>query len=286
MGVSRGQGFRTKATRLRDLTSEGGVRGAWDGVRRYVWYGYVDPARRRYHTAKRRCSIAVGGAEATFSTETEGATKEILFARDHELSLLTELVSELRPGDVFYDVGANVGVHTCLAASAIEDGTVYAFEPNPVNREQLHTNGSINDVSPTVVDYALSDREETVSFAHDPEAVSGKSALGTREDSHHVDVETVRGDTLVARGSASPPTVVKIDVEGAEYAVIEGLADSLRHDRCRTVYCEVHLPEGNLPSIADYGVTYDDVRRRLRALGFSLTVVEERGRTVQLRGEK
>jgi len=54
-----------------------------------------------------------------------------------ESELLSDLIDTLEPDDVFWDVGANIGVFSCFAAQKLIDGSVIAFEPFPPNVQQL-----------------------------------------------------------------------------------------------------------------------------------------------------
>jgi FkbM family methyltransferase len=152
----------------------------------------------------------------------------------YETSLLLEL---LRPGDVFVDVGANIGYFSVLAASVVgEQGAVFAFEPDPDNYRLLLANSALNALQPriTPVQAALSD-------------VAGEGRLFLSADNlgdHQVYVsEEARPSVPIAmhRGSdflqSRLPTrlqdqqnarvqrldLLKVDTQGAEYHVIAGL---------------------------------------------------------------
>jgi len=79
------------------------------------------------------------------------------------------------------------------------------------------------------------------------------------------------------RATSPEPNVVKIDVEGAEPLVIDGLEDALSFETCRLVYCEVHLPGvDKRPSIKDFGATTDELRDRFEELGFTVEILGDR----------
>lgn len=137
-----------------------------------------------------------------------------------QLELIQEL---LEPGDTVWDVGAHHGYVTlCAAAHAGSTGHVHAFEPSAENRDILERHMRWNDVqNVTVHAYALSDADGTASFGG---AHSSKTrALGAGTE--HVVVR--RGETLVRDHGCAAPTFVKLDVEGAEGAAVEGLASVL-----------------------------------------------------------
>jgi FkbM family methyltransferase len=131
----------------------------------------------------------------------------------------------LSPGDVVFDLGANVGLYTLLAAKCVGPrGHVYAFEPLPHNVRFLERHLRLNRVSnATVLELAISDhsgRSRLDDTAHPSEAKLSSSG--------RVEVEVDTLDNLVASGEVRPPQCLKIDVEGAESAVLEGAREVLQ----------------------------------------------------------
>ena len=81
----------------------------------------------------------------------------------YEPEATNALLNLLEPGGTFFDIGANAGYFTVLAALRVgPKGRVYAFEPNPTVRQQLRRHIEINDITDrvTVDDVALADRDE------------------------------------------------------------------------------------------------------------------------------
>lgn len=129
----------------------------------------------------------------------------------------------LAPGGVVYDVGANVGFYTLVAASVVgPGGRVVAFEPLPENLRYLRGHLRINGLKQvTVYDGALTDIDGVVRFKR------GKSrAMGHIAD-EGFPVRAMRLDRLVSGDALPPPDVIKIDVEGAEAAVLRGAREVL-----------------------------------------------------------
>jgi len=149
----------------------------------------------------------------------------------------------LGPGDVLYDIGANIGFFSLVGAGFVEPGgRVYAFDPVPENADAVRANAALNRIdNVTVLERAVG-------------AARGRDRLLRVEDlswsqlesqGWHprtvdaVEVEVVPIDELVASGELSPPTLVKIDVEGAELDVVRGMADTLARHR-PAIVCELH----------------------------------------------
>lgn len=225
-------------------------------------------------------TATVGNATATFRVHSRAEywrTQDFIGER----FILADFLDELSTGDVFYDVGANIGLYSCFAASQLSSGRIVAFEPHPQTADRLRTNLSLNGDQFKVYQYALSDREGTMNLAP-PE---GSDRPGTFSLYGGVDgavpVEVVRGDDLRKRASLPVPTILKIDVEGAELDVIEGLSGTLSQKACRLVYVEVHPPVLKARNSSQGAVT-----ERLREFGFSVSVMQTRNSQIFLKAER
>lgn len=133
-------------------------------------------------------------------------------------------------GDTVYDIGANLGyVSLSLAKRVGSGGRVVAFEPVPRNIEQFRQNIEINGITNVrLLECAASDRagEAVIRIA---ENLSTASLVWHRNNpsASQISVRTVAIDELVAAGDLGYPKFVKIDVEGAEGAVLDGMRRTL-----------------------------------------------------------
>ena len=154
-----------------------------------------------------------------------------------ETPLRRELAQILTEGNVFIDVGANIGLHSLYASSLVgRNGAVIALEPHPVTFKLLRKNIEINGLLDHVktLPLAISNQDdETVPFEYFVEhpAMSGlkisKEILDKFEGTLEItNVKTITIDTLVSRHSVKPD-LVKIDVEGFEFSVIEGCKNTI-----------------------------------------------------------
>ena len=138
---------------------------------------------------------------------------------------LTALFGErLRPGMVFVDVGAHVGYYSVLAGRLVGPrGLVLAFEPNPRNYELLLANVWRNGLTNVACfPWAVSDQTGFTDLYLSAEN-SGDHRIYAHEDGRSsVPVRTAALDTLLA--IRPPVDVMKIDVQGAEEAVLRGAA--------------------------------------------------------------
>jgi FkbM family methyltransferase len=154
---------------------------------------------------------------------------------DNELPVQQAMVDHLRPGAVFYDVGANVGFLTVLGARLVgPQGTVYAFEPVALNVAYVDRNCQANGFAQVkIIEKAVSNRrgKGELNLAK----YSGGAALASVEvppdaaGSQTVDIVTI--DDAIARDGLKPPDVVKIDVEGAELEVLQGMGMTAKRHR-------------------------------------------------------
>jgi FkbM family methyltransferase len=130
----------------------------------------------------------------------------------------------VRPGDVIYDLGAHAGFYTLLAAKLTgPTGRVVAFEPVPRNLGYLRRNLALNHCeNVTVVAAAVADRSGTARFQEGP-----LTTVGTLAQEGGYDVQVVALDDY----DGPAPRVIKMDVEGAEAAVLRGARRVLREVR-------------------------------------------------------
>ncbi|WP_225335207.1 FkbM family methyltransferase [Halomicrobium urmianum] len=208
----------------------------------------------------------------TFRTET---FPEFMRFRDlaGEETVLEDLLNKLEPMDVFYDIGANVGTYMCFVSSKLKTGNVVGFEPEPENAVRLRENLAQNELEAQVFEVALSDTDGTIELALTGEnAGEGEHAIATEEHQETREVQTAKGDTFVQSHEIPVPSVVKIDVEGAELSVLEGMQQTLQN-HCRLVYLEIHPDK-----IEDYGGTPADACTLLEDIGFEIEKLEQRGR--------
>lgn len=221
-------------------------------------------------------TVEVGGVSAEFLVDTRAELFHLHRNTGSEAEVVRRLLSDLRADDVFFDVGANVGVYSCLAAK-VTDESVVAVEPYRKNATKVTANARLNGVDVDVRQVALAATNGTRSFRVDDRAVAGagRGSLASTGGDGSLVVETVRGDDLVENRRGPPPTVLKIDVEGTEIAVLDGFEEALSRESCRLVFCEVH------PRQVDPRV----VRERLEAHGFAVTPVGD-ARRIHLRAAK
>jgi len=152
------------------------------------------------------------------------------------------LAENLRAGQTFYDIGANVGFFAVLGAKLVGPaGRVYAFEPYLASAKAVADNAARNGFAHVNVFNAAAGRcnghaslllDGTCGEFHVADGDAGDSAGRTP-------VSVVAIDHLVQKNECSPPHLVMIDVEGAEIDVLHGMSNTITRFR-PIVVCEVH----------------------------------------------
>jgi len=194
-----------------------------------------------------------------------------------ERMVLKELIEALDIGDVAYDVGASIGIHTLFMAKKVgQKGQVIAFEPEAGSFESLRKNIRLNELNNvTPFQRALgSDFAESMLYSRG--VTAGFSLLEGVKGTQGQRVKIIPGDSLVETDKLPFPKVVKIDVEGYELYVIRGLEKALRRKECRMVCCEIHptmFPEDMKPQ------TITDL---LKSFGFERIESQVRGETIHV----
>jgi FkbM family methyltransferase len=173
-------------------------------------------------------AVRVDGLTFYLNSADEFLTQHVLERGIWEPEETQLILEQLRRGDTVIDVGANIGWYTILASRAVgDDGLVIAFEPDPTNFELLKRNVESNGCRNVRLEQkALSNKPGSVTlFLH--ESNKGMhSLLSFKESEGSIDVEAV---SLYDYLSANTRRIdfVKIDVEGAEAFVLEGMRKTL-----------------------------------------------------------
>jgi FkbM family methyltransferase len=204
----------------------------------WVYAGIVKPVARKFLEPRARTITQGEGAGFRFSArDVNGA----FAAGTYEPPIQRALARCLKPGDVFYDIGANVGFFSILAATLTgSGGAVYAFEPVPDNVASIHRNVRLNGLTNVKVHAvavaATSGREELVLARNRGGASLASAGVHVPDPAATMPVRTVAIDEFIQRPNTAPPTLVKIDVEGAELGVLQGMQRTMRAHRPVVLY--------------------------------------------------
>lgn len=206
----------------------------------------------------------------------------VILRGDLEMSVYRAMIRTLKPGDVFYDVGANMGYFSLVAARMVGPaGRVVAFEPVPECAEGVRRNLALNDLGhASVLEVAVGDRvgraELQVVTEASQSVLCGLTTNRTTREVIEVEITTL--DALVGAGTIAPPDVVKLDVEGAELLILRGMRKTLAAHGPMLI-CEVHGEK------AAFAALIDDLGYRSHHLDGPFPVAETPGEQIHVLAE-
>jgi len=155
-------------------------------------------------------------------------------ARTYEPHVTRVIQTQLREGDVFLDLGANIGYFSMMAAALVgECGKVIAFEPNSQNLQLIYESKLHNQFANlTVYPYAVSDRSEILRFA-----TIGSNGVVVSEHSADQEYYLLVQSAVLDEVLSDEPRidVVKMDIEAHEPAALRGMTDLIRRHKPRII---------------------------------------------------
>jgi len=177
------------------------------------------------------------------------------------------------PGMVMVDIGAHVGYYTLLAAQLTgPTGQIYAFEPEPGNHDTLLKNIELNGHDNiTATRSAVSDRQGSATM-YLTSLDSGRHSLFLHDlpQRGNAAVETTTLDLFLEARDWPKIDLIKIDVEGAEVAVLDGMSQSL--ERFPGLKIIIEFNPALLQSASVAPISFLD---KLRSLGFQISVIDD-----------
>jgi len=234
----------------------------------------------------------VCGIEAAFYARTAEELRAVEKGSlgEGEKDFLSVLMSTLRPGDVFWDIGSNIGLFAIPVAKVVgPQGEVVAFEPEKECCQNLQLHVALNRLSnvrvfqkglgsqngkgtlfvkgrasPTLIpERAEADRRPLIAQERITQGSMQLSESVPVPESGLETVDIVQGDWFRATENLPVPRAVKIDVEGYEYSVLRGLQQTLAHPACELLCCEIH------PSFLPAEVNVAMIVAFVKSLGFT-----------------
>ena len=187
--------------------------------------------------------------------------RSIYYLGTYEAGTISVLKKFLHLGDVFLDVGAHIGLFSCIVARLVGDsGIVYAVEPNAEAYDKLRENIRVNKLQNVcALNVALgaeegearifSDKDKSTASLICPENIR----LGKQDQIH---VTTV--DKLIENGTICVPTFMKVDVEGFELEVLKGARNLLSSSKAPMLCVEYEQQRGNTYEIYKFLESMND----------------------------
>jgi FkbM family methyltransferase len=185
----------------------------------------------------------------------------------YDPSLTEYLYCTLQPGDVFFDLGANIGYFSIIAATIVgERGKVFAFDANKAMVEQISRSSVLNKFESIIeaVHIAFNDGnlpverlflnpEDTGISSIAPAILAGHFETGALTKDRYVDVPASSFDNWILRHPIKKIDCLKVDIEGAEDMLIRGMKLSLSRFQIRHVICETSGASEFFRTMTDFG---------------------------------
>jgi len=205
----------------------------------------------------------------------EWIQQQIFFFGIYDINGISYLRNTLKSGDVFIDIGANIGSYSLIASELVKDtGKVISFEPTKLCYRKLNDNISLNNLKNIKTEKLAVYHQAGFINLH----ISNSDNLGMSSILHHDaeigDVEKVESITLdkyIIDNNISRINLIKLDIEGAEYYALKGMLNTLKKYK-PNIIIEIS------PDVLSSGdISKDDILNLLRSIYYFPFKIKENG---------
>ena len=205
----------------------------------------------------------------------EWIQQHIFFLGHFDLTGIRFIKNQLYEGEIFIDIGANVGAYSLVASRLVgKSGKVIAFEPASKSFLRLVKNISLNGITNIIPERkAIIDRSIQTDLY-----ISGNQDLGMSSIYHHDSetgltekVEATSLDDYIENKGITRVSLIKIDIEGSEFLALKGMRKVLTNMRPKIL---IELKEKTL---ANSGYSEKDVLDLFEKTGYSRFIIDEKG---------
>lgn len=157
----------------------------------------------------------------------------------YESEVTDEILNEIKDGETFWDIGANIGIHSLAVKKKRPNVNVFCFEPNPKVLSHLYNNVRLNGLDINICGFALFEKNDVMTL----NIVDGNSGMSTLTPWQGINFSyttrclTTTGDSLIA-GRFPVPAIIKIDTEGAELGILKGCREILSNPLFKKILFE------------------------------------------------
>ena len=195
-------------------------------------------------------------------------SREIAIHGEYEPTETAHVLRLVGSGDTVVDVGAHIGYFTLLLSSAVgPDGRVISLEPDPENYSFLRrTVAELPDQNVELHHVAAWKRDEDLPWHRSEENTGDHSLLGSTDRSTTATVEARSLDSLIPSGTAID--FMKVDVQGVEGAVLDGMERIMRESPPRVLLLEFMPSE-----LITAGYDPEELFGRLLQTGYTIRMI-------------
>lgn len=220
-----------------------------NGFKKFVIAAYYRLLIMFYNTIplKRFLKRSIYDYKMYLDVKDSGISRSLLLHAERELDHKFMLEEIVKPGMNIFDIGANIGYYVIMEKILLKgQGTVTAIEPSPTNTDLLKMNMSLNAISDvSVYTMAISNKVDKKDFYLAKQSnlntfhATGTGATHLSGKVISVDTETVPG---LSRQVNIQPDLIRMDVEGHEVEVIDGMIDAIKNNEMKpAIIFETHL---------------------------------------------
>jgi len=182
--------------------------------------------------------------------ESDVLQRELLFHGVFESEVWAVIDAVAEREEVLWDVGANIGAVTLLAAEDSRFRRVVAFEPNPPLADLLSWHLKLSGTDAEVIRFGLAADDREVQLFLGPKGNLGQASIIHQRTSKSIPIQTTRADRIAEEYPC--PTILKLDIEGAESAFFEGASGLVRNNTLRAMVVEAPVSAFDRNSIAPF----------------------------------
>jgi FkbM family methyltransferase len=269
--------INTLLKRSLEILKKEGFKGYIDAIKKY--YEAYPPLRKylyywiysKIHPSK-FIIRDIQGSKMYLNLNDYGLSKQLFLNGIREPECTKIMKKILKKGMVIAEIGANVGYYALLEASIIgEKGKIYAIEPFPSNYNLLQKNIELNSYDTIIEPYNLAISNNS---GKEKLYINSKHNLCNmleKESNECVEVSTEKFDNFIKNKQL--PDLIRMDIEGFEYFVLEGMKKTMKKCNSCKMFIELHLYQ-----MDEKGLDYKKPIKTILDLGFKPThIVKEYG---------
>ena len=226
-------------------------------LRYHIYYWFKSKTSRSKLIVKE-----VQGSKMYLDLNDFGLSKHLYFFSIREPECTRIMKQYIKKGMTIVELGANIGYYALMEAAIMKNkGKVYAIEPSPQNFAMLQKNISLNSYEPIIESYNIAVSNKS---GKDKLFMSKEHNLCNMMESNasdYVEVQTSTLDDFLI--DKKQPDIIRMDIEGFEYYVVDGMEKTLQNTKSCIMFIEVHPFQ-----IFEKGLDYKKPLEKLFKYGF------------------